>query len=78
MAKLAHHVRIQFKWKTDNSVKFSCLLCLPKKNVLAFANLPLNLRKHVDVRTEYYYRIHSMPSCSILEDGMTSESHALH
>ena len=40
----------EFEWETDNSVKFPCLLCLPKKNVSAFANSPSNLRKHVEER----------------------------
>ena len=39
----------QYKGKTENSVKFSCLFCVPKKNVSAFSNSPSNLRKHVEV-----------------------------
>ena len=41
----------EFKGETDNIVKFSCLLCLPKKNDSAFANSPSNLRQHVEVKT---------------------------
>ena len=44
----------EFKVDTDNIVKFSCLLCLPKKNVSPFANSLSNLRQHVEVRTESY------------------------
>ena len=39
----------QYKGKTEDSVTFSCLLCVPKKSVSAFSNLPSNLRKHVEV-----------------------------
>ena len=39
----------QYKGKTENSVKFSCLLCVPKKSVSAFSNSPSHLRKHVEV-----------------------------
>ena len=31
--------------------QLSCLLCLQKKDVSAFANSPSYLRKHVEVRT---------------------------
>ena len=48
----------EFKVETDNTVKFSCLLCLPKNNVSPFANSPSNLRQHVEVRTESYPFIH--------------------
>ena len=44
----------EFKGKTDNIVKLSCLLCLPKKNVSAFANYPSNLWQHIKVRMESY------------------------
>ena len=45
---------LEFKVETDNIDKFSCLHCLPKKNVSPFANSPSNLRQHVEVRTESY------------------------
>ena len=48
------HTVFEFKGETDNVVKLSCLLCLPKNNVSAFANSPSNLRQHVEVRTESY------------------------
>ena len=48
----------EFKVETDNIVKFSCLLCLPKKNVSPFANSLSNIRQHVEVRTESYPFIH--------------------
>ena len=44
----------EHKGETDNIVKFSCFLCLPKKNVSPFASLPSNIRQHVEVRTESY------------------------
>ena len=44
----------EFKGETYNSVKFSCLLCLSKKNVSPFVNSLPNLRQHVKVRTESY------------------------
>ena len=44
----------EFKGETDNIVKLSCLLCLPKKNVSTFANSLSNLRQHVEVTTESY------------------------
>ena len=40
-------IMFEFKVETGNIVKFSCLLCLPKKNVS-----PSILRQHVEVRTE--------------------------
>ena len=39
----------QYKGKTENSVKFSCLLYVLKKSVSAFSNSPSKLRKHVKV-----------------------------
>ena len=56
----------EFKGGTDNIVKFSCLNCCVyhlKKDVSAFANSPSNRRQHVEVRTESYRPLHSMPSC---------------
>ena len=44
----------EFKGETDNIVKFSCLLCLPKKNVSAFINSRSTIRQHVEVRTGSY------------------------
>ena len=48
----------EFMGETDNIIKFSCLMCLAKKNVLAFANSPSDLRQHVEVRTESYSVLH--------------------
>ena len=45
----------QYKGKTEHSVKFSCLLCVPKKSVSAFSNSPSNLRKHVEVLKQNLY-----------------------
>ena len=42
----------EFKGENDNIVKFSCLLCLPMKNVSPFVNSLSNLRQHLEVRTE--------------------------
>ena len=40
---------LQYKGETENSLKFSCLLCVPKTSVSAFSNSPSNLRKYVKV-----------------------------
>ena len=48
------HTIFEFKVETDSIVKFSCLLCLPKKNVSPFANSPSNPRQHVVVRTDIH------------------------
>ena len=44
----------EFKGETDNVDKFSCLLCLPNKNVSAFVNSPSNLRKYVELNVKYH------------------------
>ena len=53
-AKRAHHVRIQ--GGTDNIVKFSCLLCLPKKNISAFANYISLVGNYDNVLLEHYVK----------------------
>ena len=40
----------EFKGETDNIIKFSCFLCLPRKNVSPFANSLSNLRQHVECK----------------------------
>ena len=57
MSNIAHHDRIQ--------VFVFALSAKDKKNVSAPANSPSIFLKHMEVRTEYYYRIHSKPSCFI-------------
>ena len=40
----------EFTLRAGNSLKFKCLLCLPKKTVIsAYMTSPSNLRKHVEV-----------------------------
>ena len=65
MSKLAHHDRIQGENWQQCHVFVLALSAKDKKNVSALANSPSNFLKHVEVRTEYYYRIHSKPSCFI-------------
>ena len=36
---------LQYKGETENSLNFSCLLCVAKKSVSAFSNSPSNLRR---------------------------------
>ena len=59
----------QYKGKTENSVKFSCLLCVPKKSVSAFSNSPSNLRKHVEVSRPKNGILLSCPSRVIMLHG---------
>ena len=67
MSNIAHHDRIQ--------VFVFALSAKDKKNVSALANSPSIFLKHMEVRMEYYYRIHSKPSCFIASNKWDARSY---